>query len=326
MPKVTLIVPVYNVEPYLKRCLNSLINQTYKDYEIICINDCSPDQSWKILKEYSISYPEKIKVLSNEKNLGLGKTREKGISYAKGEYLMFIDSDDYISNDYIETYMKEMENSKSDMVIGGYIRDVDGKLHEHKVTNSIWSIVTYPIACAKMFRKDFILDNHIEFSSIRCGEDIFFSLCIFYYGATYKVLDYSGYYYFFNRKSITGSMNYKKNHEEFIASIFGEFMKKCNITLLSKDMQRIIEYTYVANMINALVTYGHGGKVKCMKRKYDFFMQDLKNKFPEYKTNPYYGFKVPKGQSRKIRYGVGITMRLHKMHLDRIMFYIISMV
>ena len=63
MPKVTLIVPVYNVEPYLKRCLNSLINQTYKDYEIICINDCSPDQSWKILKEYSISYPEKIKVL-----------------------------------------------------------------------------------------------------------------------------------------------------------------------------------------------------------------------------------------------------------------------
>lgn len=325
MPKVTVIVPIYNVEAYLGRCLDSLVNQTCGDYEIIGINDCSPDNSQQILEEYASRYPKKLTALVNEQNIGLGRTRERGIRHAKGEYILFVDSDDYVRKDFVETYLKEMEANPCDVVIGGYTRDVDGELTGHKVSDSVWSVVTYPIACAKMFRKGFLTEHELEFSDIRCGEDIYFSLCVFYYGAVYRVIDYQGYYYYFNRKSITGSLNYDKNHEEFVSQIFGAFLKKHDILALSEEKRQVIEYTYISNMVNALITYGHGGKIKRMKKKYRFFMEDLHQKFPNYKKNPYVGLRKPKGQTRKIRLGVGVTMGLHRVHLDKLMFYLISL-
>lgn len=326
MPKVTIIVPVYHVEKYLPRCLDSIMNQTYDDYEVICINDCSPDNSQGILEQYANRYPEKFTALINEKNIGLGKTRERGIRHAKGAYLLFIDSDDYIRDDYVETYIRTMERENCDVVIGGYVRDVDGKMAVHKVPDSEWSVLTYPIACAKMFRKDFLLENKLQFSEIKSGEDIFFSLCVFSCGATYHVIDYAGYYYYFNRKSITGSMNYDRNFERFISSIFDEFLQWTDFHAMEEKKRRMIEYTYIANMVNALITYGHGGKIKRMREKYDFFLEDVKKKFPDYQANPYYGLWKPKGQTRKIRFGVGITMGLQKVHLDRLLFYLISLV
>lgn len=108
MKKVSVIIPVYNVEKYLRRCLNSVLRQTYDDYEIICVNDKSPDNSDKILEQYAGKFPDRISVYTNEENLGLGRTRERGIRHAEGEYVMFIDSDDYIKSDYIETYVSAM--------------------------------------------------------------------------------------------------------------------------------------------------------------------------------------------------------------------------
>ena len=288
MPKVTVIVPIYNVEAYLGRCLDSLVKQTCGDYEIIGINDCSPDNSQQILEEYSRRYPKKLTALVNEQNIGLGRTRERGIRHAKG--------------------------------------DVDWDLTEHTVSDSVWSVVTYPIACAKMFRKGFLTEHGLEFSDIRCGEDIYFSLCVFYYGAVYRVMDYAGYYYYFNRKSITGSLNYNKNHEEFVAQIFGAFLKKHDISALSEEKRQIIEYTYISNMVNALITYGHGGGVKRMRKKYDFWMEDMEKKFPDYKRNPYIGLLKPQGQTSKIRLGVGVVMNLKKIHMDKLLFYTISLI
>lgn len=323
--KISVIVPVYNVEQYLKRCLDSIINQTFEDYEIICVNDCSPDNSQVILDEYAQKYPDLVKVLVNEKNLGLGKTREHGLSVAEGEFVMFIDSDDYIKNDYLQTYYEAMCDKNVDIIIAGYTRDVDGELTVHKVANSEWSLVTYPIACAKLYKKSFLLDNKIVFPKIRCGEDIYFSMSLFYYGATFYVIDYAGYYYYFNRKSITGSMNYEKNHEEFVKNIFTEFMDNHDINCLTEDKRRVIEYNYIANMVNALITYGHGSGIKRMRKKYDFWMQDMKARFPDYNRNPYVGLFKPEGQTAKIRLGVGVSMGLHKVKLDKLMYYAISL-
>lgn len=326
MSKVTIIVPVYNVENYLRRCLDSILKQSYSDFDIICINDCSPDHCDEILDDYAGCFPEKLKVLKNEKNIGLGRTRERGIRHASGEYLMFIDSDDYIREDFVQSYVEEMEKYRCDIVIGGYIRDVDGNFKVHKVSDSVWSLVTYPIACAKMFRKEFLLENKLEFSNVKCGEDIYFSLCAFSCGAACRVIDYAGYYYYFNRASITGSLNYTKEHEKMIAYIFDSFMRKYDLHTMSKEKQDIIEYTYIANMMNALINYGHGGKIKCMKKKYEFFINDMSNRFPDYKRNPHVGILKPKGQSLKIRLGVGIPMKLHKIGLDRMLFYMISLI
>lgn len=326
LPLVSVIIPVYNVEKYLSRCLDSILNQTCTDYEVICINDCSPDGCQSILEEYQKSNPEKLNVLVNEQNMGLGRTRERGIRHSRGEWLLFIDSDDYVRNDYIETYLKAMEQGDYDVIAGGYVRDVEGNLEEHKVTYDEWTIITYPIACAKLIRKRFLTDNRIEFSDIRCGEDIYFSLQVFYFGAKYRSIDYVGYYYYFNRNSITGSLTADRKHEEFVSHIFSAFLERHDICRLEKDRQRVIEYAYIANMINALITYGRGCGIKKMSEKYHFFMSDLKGKFPDYKSNPYYGMQKQKYQLPKVRIGVGVTMFLHKLRLDKLMFYMISMV
>lgn len=327
MPKVSVIVPVYHVEEYLRRCLDSLLAQTYDDYEVVCINDCSPDHSQQILEEYADKYPDRMSVYVNEHNLGLGKTRERGLTLVKGEYVMFIDSDDYVKADFIETYMSAMEAHPCDAVVGGFIRDIDGKLTEHKITDSVWGVVTYASVCTKMFRKSFIDAHQIEFTDISCGEDIYFSLCAFYHGLRYYIMeDYAGYYYYYNRKSITGAMNYEKNHEQIMAGLFERLMQECDFSKISQKRRWVLEYTYMANMVNALVTFGHGGRVKRMKKKYEFFMKDLSKRFPDYRKNPYFGIFRPKGQTLKIRLGVGVTMALHRIHLDRLMFYAISLI
>lgn len=320
--KVSVIVPVYNVEDYLGRCLDSLIDQTFGDYEIICINDCSPDNSAEVLCNYQSEYPHLIKVYHNEENMGLGKTREKALTLAKGDYILFIDSDDYVKSDYISSYVKAIEENDYDIIIGGYIRDASGKKTTHLPSNSVWSTVTYPMACAKLFKKSFITNNNLEFTQVACGEDIYFSLSAYYCGAQTKVIDYAGYYYYYNRDSITGSMDYKKNQEGIMSELFSTFLGNYNLDSLPEEKRRVIEYTYLANMINALFVFNRGCGIRLMKKKLAFVRRDLQEKFPDYESNPYIGLLKPKGQTLKIRLGVGATMLLKKMHLDALPFYL----
>lgn len=324
--KVTLIIPVYNAEKYIRRCLDSIINQTYKNIEIICVNDCSPDNSAAIVKEYVDRYPAKIIYIENEKNTGPGLCRDKAVRLASGDFIMFVDSDDYISKDYVQIYLDEIVRKKCDVVIGGYTKDIEGKLVKHKVLDSEWSAISYAVGWAKMYKKKFLIDNDIRFTSIRCGEDIFFCMTMFYYDMTYSVIDYQGYYYYFNKNSTTSTLSYEKRFEHQISEMFGTFIEKYNLTKISEKNYRMIEYNYIANMINALITYGHGCGPKFMKEKYDFFINDLKKKFPDYRRNPFIGILKPKGQSLKIRIGVGIVIMFHKIKLDKMLFRVISMI
>ena len=98
--KVSIIVPVYNVEKYLRECLDSLVNQTLKEIEIICINDASPDNSLKILKEYKKKNPDLIQLIDLKKNLFQGGARNRGLDVAQGEYIAFVDSDDIPNLDF----------------------------------------------------------------------------------------------------------------------------------------------------------------------------------------------------------------------------------
>lgn len=320
--KVSVIVPVYNVEDFLGRCLDSLTEQTYQDYEIICINDCSPDNSAEILNSYQDKYPDLIKVFHNQENMGLGKTREKALSLANGDYILFVDSDDYVKSDYISSYTRALKEDDYDIVIGGYIRDIAGKKTVHLLSDSVWSSVTYAIACAKLFKKSFIINNGLKFTGVSCGEDIYFSLSAYYCGARTKIIDYAGYYYYYNSNSITGSMDYKKNHEQIMSELFSTFLANYDLKALPEDNQRVIEYVYLANMINALFVFNRGCGIRLMKKKLEFARKDASEKFPNYESNPYIGLRKPKGQTLKIRLGVGVTMFLKKIHLDAIPFYL----
>ncbi|MBQ8784417.1 MAG: glycosyltransferase family 2 protein [Alphaproteobacteria bacterium] len=112
---VTVVIPVYNVEKYLEQCLDSVINQTYKDIEIICINDGSTDNSITILEKYALS-DNRIKIIS-QTNQGISAARNAGIKVATGKYITFLDSDDFLSRDAIEKMVTAIENNYVDFVV-----------------------------------------------------------------------------------------------------------------------------------------------------------------------------------------------------------------
>lgn len=326
MPSVSIIVPMYNVEKYLARCLDSLLDQTCSDFEVICVDDCGPDSSATIARSYAKKYPNIFKVVFNPHNLGLGRTREHGISVATAPFVMFIDSDDYVANDYIETYLTEMQSNPVDVLIGGYTRDVDGKLTPHFVGNSHWSLLTYSISCAKMYKRDFLIGNDIHFSESRCGEDLFFSALLYCSNPSFNVIHYAGYHYYFNRESITSTASKSSNLEQFISPLFQEIRQTCNLTPKSGNSYHAIEFFYLANMLNALISYSRGCGVKQMKEKLSFFYSDAQHQFPNYLSNPYISFRKSKGQSLKIRIAVSIFMHLKRINFDWPLYYLISLI
>ena len=115
MSKVSVIIPVYNVEPYLEKCLDSLINQTLKDIEIICINDCSTDNSLNILEQFK-NKDERIKLINLKENKGAAIARNEGLKIAKGEYLGFVDPDDYVDLNFYEELYKKAKQDDADIV------------------------------------------------------------------------------------------------------------------------------------------------------------------------------------------------------------------
>jgi len=121
MKKVSIIVPVYKVEKYLRRSMDSLVNQTLEDIEIICINDGSPDNCLDILKEYKEKYPGKV-VIIDKQNEGVWKGRYDGVRKATGEYIGFTDSDDYIALDYAEKLYNAAKESQADISVCGFYR------------------------------------------------------------------------------------------------------------------------------------------------------------------------------------------------------------
>ena len=117
-PKVSIVVPIYNVESYLERCIQTLLNQTLKDIEIILIDDGSPDHCPQICNEYA-QKDSRIKVI-HKKNAGLGYARNSGLEIARGKYLAFVDSDDYVEANMYEILYNKIKDSNSDVVFCNY--------------------------------------------------------------------------------------------------------------------------------------------------------------------------------------------------------------
>ena len=115
MPKISILIPIYNVEKYLQDCLESVIHQTERDIEIICVDDASVDGSLKILQEY-VNRDNRLKLLKHTENKGLCKTRKDAVEVATGKYILFLDSDDYLSLDTCEKLFAFMETGKYDFL------------------------------------------------------------------------------------------------------------------------------------------------------------------------------------------------------------------
>lgn len=180
--KVSVIVPVYNTEKYLKNCIDSLLKQNFEDYEIIVINDLSPGNAEEIIKSYN---DKKIVYIKNKTNKGIGYNRNLGIKKAKGEYVCFIDSDDYVKEDFISKMYNYSKENNLDLCVCDYVNvDEEGnKLKEFNLSD--FCITNYEennkILCEinlapwnKLYKKDMLVKNKIEFSETLKYEDLSF--------------------------------------------------------------------------------------------------------------------------------------------------------
>lgn len=141
-PKISIIVPCYKVEKYLPRCLDSLMNQTLNDIEVICINDGSPDHCLDILNEYKSKYGDRI-VIIDKKNEGVWRGRKDGIKVARGEYTCFVDSDDYVAPDYAEKLYNAVSTQNADIAVCGFYRvDVSsGEILSEEMNNKAKNVI-----------------------------------------------------------------------------------------------------------------------------------------------------------------------------------------
>lgn len=221
---VSIIVPVYNVENYLSKCLDSLINQTYKDIQIICINDGSTDHSSEILQEYA-QKDIRIKITDKE-NGGLFSARHEGLKYVKGDYILFVDSDDYVDKALIEKCINKTQDNPDIIVFGAFsVKNNTIKYGGYdyskipcKYINKTFNkddfkkdIFKFPAtAWSKMYRTNFIKENNIRFQEIRNGEDQLFFIHCMLSAEKIKVIPENLYFYLKTRKGAITAVN-KKN-------------------------------------------------------------------------------------------------------------------
>ncbi len=184
---VSVIIPVYNVEKYISECLESLIHQTYKDIEIIIVNDGSTDSSEEIIKSYLEESNNIIYIY--QKNKGTAEARNKGIESANGDYVLFVDSDDYLDKDMIQKMYNSADKNNSDVVVCGHIKFYDGNSSKNKIINYdgyenniyngkqvldlMLSLRVKGYLCDKLFKRKKLLESDFKLEPNRYIEDWF---------------------------------------------------------------------------------------------------------------------------------------------------------
>lgn len=176
MPKVSVIIPVYNTEKYLEKCLESVCNQTLSDIEIICINDCSTDNSLEILNRYAAD-DERIKIINFPENRGAAAARNAGIDVATGEYIGFVDSDDYPDLDFYEKLHNRAKETGADVAKGNYKSAKDGYVDEYLNEKIKEDKNNFAYAyCSAIFKRDIIIKNNLCFPDLSDMEDPVFTI------------------------------------------------------------------------------------------------------------------------------------------------------
>ena len=228
MKDLTIIVPVYNVEKYIATCLQSILKTNWQEisYEIVVVDDESPDQSMKIVSEIAAAHPQ-IKTVS-QKNKGLGGARNTGIALAEGQYIFFLDSDDYLVDDQLPVLVDEALKSNLDILEFGAVKiDVHGKTideifvnHPTGVLGAVQYLSTVNFAnsaCNKLYRKDFLEHENILFFEKTWIEDAPFNIEAISKAGRIKAVDKIPVAYLQNPNSITREKRSLSAQHKFIA-------------------------------------------------------------------------------------------------------------
>ena len=248
-PKISVIIPVYNMEKYLKRCMDSIINQTFRELEIILVDDGSKDSSGKLCDEYK-ALDKRVKVI-HKKNAGLGFARNSGIEIATGEYVSFVDSDDYVRTDMYEKLYGRIKKENADTCIFGFQRMIGDKtdytrtgalkgtfsgkdVFDKVFLNILGSepsckedfLIVWQCSWLSLYSLDIIRKNKLLFPSERVfiSEDILFNTDYYIKSNCVTILNEALYYYCLNETSLTRV--YKEDRFEKNVIMYNEHLRR----------------------------------------------------------------------------------------------------
>lgn len=304
--KLSVIVPVFNMaaDEKLEYCLNSLVNQTVSDYEIIAVDDCSTDRSLEILKKYQEKYPEKVKVITSPVNRKQGGAKNLGLKEAKGEWIGFIDSDDWITPDFYEKLLKKAEETGADMVgcdyhltdkhsmeIGQIVHNnalsQTGILDKEKYRSLILDSGSLVV---KIYKRHIILDYPNRFPEGIFYEDNAISNSWMLRAKHFEYIPEPMYYYYQHDTSTVHTITQKRCEDRMEAARV--MVREAREFDFLETYYAEIESSFTTLFyVNTLFSYMAGVK----KKKYRFIKAigaEMKETFPLFRENPYYTQRV----------------------------------
>lgn len=287
MAKVSVIIPVYNNEKYIEKCIDSVRRQSYMDLEIIVINDGSEDRSEAILN--SVKQEDPRMILIHQQNLGVSAARNRGIEIATGEYITFLDGDDYLGKDYIMSLVQCAEKSHADMVLCGYkMVTENGRVVKEIVPSEYikgqkeeW-VFRISVIWSHLYKRELWGQYDVRFRSGVRGEDVPVSL--FFSAVCNKIVTYSGSDYYYVQHSDSASHNFQglKTYrlpyeplEEVIRKVQDLGIKN------SKEYYELFVIRIFATFINL----ARGAERYEIKRLEEYIVRILETYFPNYYSN-----------------------------------------
>lgn len=292
---VSVIVPVYNTERYLRRCLDSIVNQTLKELEIILVDDGSTDNSNRIMKEYELKYPDRVQVYTKD-NGGQGSARNLGIQKSKGKYIGFVDSDDYVDTRMFETMYQAAEQDQCDLVECHYhyLCEEGKKTKEYRTRGDIRQyrdqkdmfINPQASPCNKLFRREILMHAEVDFPEGIIYEDTSFFIKTIPFIQKERYVNERFYYYF-----LRGNSTMNANRSRKVGHIFPVLD---NILDFYKDYgfydtyQKELEYFCVKLLLcSSLSRIGRIKDHEIAKELYNETFSFIRDHFPEYRQNRY---------------------------------------
>lgn len=285
MPKVSVIIPVYNSEKYLNKCLDSVFGQSFDDFELILVNDGSSDSSLNIMESYLKRYPDKMSVL-NQENSGQAAARNRGLDEARGEFVFFVDSDDYLHTDALQIAYSHAAEHKLDIVCfnlfrdeGGIVTSTPGPMCRNSDPVRQY-ILNEASPCNKLILRALLIENKLTFSVGKIYEDLELIPQLALYTDKIGFIDDCLYYYVIHQNSTMRQKTYNSK----LASIYS-VMDSLKEAFSSTPYTVELEYLYIEHLLHGAVLrylqYPEG--VNDIRRISDI----MRSTFPKWRKNPY---------------------------------------
>ena len=315
--KVSIIMPVYNGEAFLRDSIGSVFCQTYRNIELIAIDDGSLDASMQILRELENVAPQGVSVrVMHQENHGICYTRNRALDDASGTYVMFMDQDDSLKKRYVERMVRGIEKEQADLLIGGYElvsekKKVLKKVHLNPVLP--WSLYQISAPWGRIFRRTVIEQGHVRFLITKISEDFYFNMVFMSCCDRIAVTDYAGYGWTFRKMSESHAHMSRASDDRNVLDM---------LSAVLRDMKQpnrldcdLIEYMMVKHIVWYLLYTAKSMDRTALRRHYTECMQWLERRFPDYRKNPYLGFFTPKGEAVPVRLIVYGAVRLSRWNL-----------